>query len=84
MNGLLSVIIPAYNAGLYIEEALRSVFAQGHDPLEVIVVDDGCRADDTAAGSNPSSCRPFMFTKNTKRWRAIMASNCPGAIPGFS
>jgi glycosyltransferase involved in cell wall biosynthesis len=39
--GLISVIIPAYRAAAYLGEAIDSVFAQTHRPLEVIVVDDG-------------------------------------------
>jgi glycosyltransferase involved in cell wall biosynthesis len=42
---LISVLIPAYNAGLYLREAIGSVFAQTHRPLEVIVVDDGSDDD---------------------------------------
>lgn len=48
MNPLISVIIPVHNGGLYIEEALRSVFAQNYRPLEVIVADDAS-TDDTVA-----------------------------------
>ena len=35
------MIIPAYNYGRYLERAVRSVYAQRHGPIEVIVVDDG-------------------------------------------
>lgn len=38
---LVSVCMPAYNYGHFIEEAVRSVFAQSHRPLELVVVDDG-------------------------------------------
>jgi glycosyltransferase involved in cell wall biosynthesis len=41
MNGLVSVVIPVYNGERYVAEAIESVLAQGHRPLEVIVVDDG-------------------------------------------
>lgn len=41
----VSVIMPCYNDGAYIEEAVASVYAQTYDNLELIVIDDG--SDDT-------------------------------------
>ena len=38
---LVSIIIPAYNVSRYIDEALRSIFAQDFKNYEVIVVNDG-------------------------------------------
>jgi len=38
---LITVIVPAYNAAPYLQEAIDSALAQSHRPLEVIVVDDG-------------------------------------------
>ncbi len=38
---LVSVCLPAYNYGHFIEQAVRSAFAQDYRPLELVIVDDG-------------------------------------------
>lgn len=43
----ITVVIPCYNGSAFLREALDSVLAQTHAPLEVIVVDDGS-TDDSA------------------------------------
>jgi glycosyltransferase involved in cell wall biosynthesis len=40
-NNLLSVVIPYYNMGEYIEECIRSVLDSTYKELEIIVVNDG-------------------------------------------
>lgn len=46
MSYLVSIIIPAYNVGNYIEECLRSIMNQSYKQIEIIIVDDGS-SDDT-------------------------------------
>ena len=40
---LVTVIVPAYNHELYIEECLRSVICQTYSNLEIIVINDGSK-----------------------------------------
>ncbi|MBR3627772.1 MAG: glycosyltransferase [Elusimicrobia bacterium] len=40
-NPLISVMMPTYNNGKYIKQAIESIYAQNYNNMEIIVVDDG-------------------------------------------
>lgn len=60
----ISVVIPTYNYGRFIREAIDSALSQTYPPLEVIVVDDGS-TDDT----------PQVLASYGDRIRAIRQEN---------
>ncbi|MCF0197537.1 MAG: glycosyltransferase [Bacteroidaceae bacterium] len=47
-NPLVSIVMPVYNTGPFLREAIESVLAQTRTDWELIVVDDGS-TDDSAA-----------------------------------
>ncbi|HYL81892.1 MAG TPA: glycosyltransferase, partial [Candidatus Acidoferrum sp.] len=61
---LVSVIIPTYNSAGFVVEAVRSVLAQTHSPVEIIVVDDGS-TDATAESLRPYAERiRYLYQQN--------------------
>ncbi len=75
MNGpLISVIMPAYNCGKYIRQAVDSVYSQ-QVPLELIVVDD-CSSDDTGSQLESYRQRPdFYYIRNEKNQGVAASRN---------
>ena len=47
-QNLVSIIVPVYNAGNYIEETIRMVEAQTYQDWELLLIDD-CSADNSRA-----------------------------------
>jgi len=60
----ISVVIPAYNAGKFIGEALASALVQTRPAAEIIVVDDGSTDGTAAAAENFGS--PVRLIRNSE------------------
>ena len=52
----VSIIIPCFNYGRFLAEAVESALGQTHVPLEVIVIDDGSTDDSYEVASLTRPC----------------------------
>lgn len=60
---LVSVIIPCYNHGAYLQEAFESVWSQTYSSTEIIVVDDGS-TDNTREIAASTKGVKYVYQKN--------------------
>lgn len=60
----ISVIIPTFNSGKYIKEAIESVLRQTYKDLEIIVCDDGSTDDTKKVLERYSEKIRYFFQKN--------------------
>lgn len=81
----VSVVIPCYNQGRFLAEALQSVFAQTHAQLEIVVVDDG--SSDATASIAASFGQRIRFLqqphKGPSAARNLALASCTGAYLQF-
>jgi glycosyltransferase involved in cell wall biosynthesis len=71
----VSVIVPVYNAGAYLDQALRSVEAQTYRDLEVVLVDDGSTDARTIALLDAVAGRPGVHLHRTENRGPARARN---------
>ena len=63
-SSLISCIVPVFNGERYVREALDSILAQTHRPLEIIVADDGSTDDTAAIVSSYGDRVRYLFQPN--------------------
>ncbi len=74
MNNLVSIIMPSYNTGKYIAEAIQSVINQTYKYWELIIVDD-CSSDNTDEIVTSFSEPRIKFFKNKINSGAAVSRN---------
>ncbi len=84
MNPRISVIMPAYNAEKYIDEAMESLLAQSETNWELVVFDDASK-DKTAKklqdwAEKDNRIRPIFFSENVGS--AVARNRCIEAAKG--
>lgn len=67
------MLLPAYNAGRYIDQAIESILNQTFRDLELIVIDDGSR-DDTLARIQAHAGRDSRVRVVTRENRGLIAT----------
>ena len=75
MGELVSIIMPSYNTGKYIEDSIKSVLDQTYKNWELIIVDD-CSTDDTEKSIKKYlKDKRIKFYKNEKNSGAAISRN---------
>lgn len=76
MSPSLSVILPSYNHGRYVGEALEAICAQSLAPKEVVVVEDGSTDDSAAVVEGFARRYPFVrLLRNDRNRGAAYSAN---------
>ena len=74
-----SIVVPAYNAGHFVEATLDSLLNQTFDSYEVVVVDDGS-TDDTLARLRPYADRVTIIRQANQGTFVILGRDDAGGI----
>lgn len=76
-NDLVSIIMPSYNCGRFVEETIRSVQAQTYQNWEILFVDD-CSIDDTVrivSEMRDKDNRIYLYQNVTNCGAAVSRNN---------
>lgn len=89
IDGLVSIIVPVYNAEKYIEETLESIFSQTYKNFEVMIVDDmssdGSKDIINRYAQKYDNIRPIFLEKNAgvANARNVGIANARGRFIAF-
>jgi glycosyltransferase involved in cell wall biosynthesis len=75
-NPTVSVVIPSYNHGEYIEECIQSVLDQTFQDFEIIITDDGSIDDTVQKIEGFTDPRIKLFVHEENQGASIAENNC--------
>lgn len=75
-----SIIVPVYNAGVYLEECIESIFAQSYRDFELILIDDGSTDGSAAICDNCETKYPSFVTVVHKVNQGPLLARCDGFV----
>ncbi|MET0638214.1 MAG: glycosyltransferase [Chitinophagaceae bacterium] len=78
VKGLLSVVIPYYNMGKYIDETITSVRSNRYHPYEIVIVNDGSNEKESLAKLDQYRTQPGITVLDTPN-RGLGAARNHGA-----
>jgi len=81
-NALVSVVIPTFNYGRFVRDAVESALSQTYRPVEIVVVDDGS-TDDTAAVLEPYRQRVTCLRQDNRGLSAARNTGIRAARGSF-
>lgn len=70
----VTVVVPSYNHAPFVEETLRSIFAQSHQPKKLIVIDDGSKDESAAVIERVLADCPFPSELTVRLNRGLCAT----------
>ncbi|MBL4955057.1 CDP-glycerol:glycerophosphate glycerophosphotransferase [Neobacillus sp. YIM B02564] len=74
-TGKVSIIIPYYNSNEFIKECLDSIFQQSYPNLEIIIINDGSDAENTAYLESLLTDDRIIYVKNEENRGVAFSRN---------
>lgn len=74
-NGLVSIVIPAYNAARFVEPCLNSCLRQTYPNIEIVLIDDGSKDDTLELAQGFSKDHPNVKVYHTENGGVARARN---------
>jgi glycosyltransferase involved in cell wall biosynthesis len=81
-NPLVSVVMPAYNAGKFIESAIKSILFQSYGNIELIIIDDGSTDNTLEIIKSFNDSRIILIKNNNNIGQPLSRNKAIGSAKG--